>query len=297
MVLPTSGPPRPGGQDATAVVRAFYEACPFPDYDDLETVADLVAKAQRGTFASLLNDQIPFRTRVLDLGCGTGQLAIYLSLATRHVVGLDVSAASLRLGQAFARQGKLPRVRFVQSDLFNAGLRPGAFDYVIANGVLHHTADPAAALAAVSRLARPGGYVVVGLYNRYARLPLQLRGLAFRLTGGHLRWLDPVLRAPGMSEAKKRSWFRDQYQHPHEVSVSVDGALAWFRACGLRYVSALPPLDATPAARAKLFEPVPNGTRLGRLLRQLGWAFTLGREGGLFVLVGQKDVSDVPVAA
>ena len=283
----------------TRVVRAFYEACPFPDYDDLETVADLVAKAQRGTLASLLDDQIPFRTRVLDVGCGTGQLVIYLSLATRHVVGFDVSLASLLLGRGFANKAALGRASFVQGDLFQPGLRPASFDYVIANGVLHHTADPAGALASIAALAKPGGYVVAGFYNRYARLPLRLRGVLFRLAGERWWALDPVLRA-GMAEVKRQSWFRDQYQHPCETSVTVDTALGWFDACGLRFVSTLPQLDGAAPGRAQLFAPASAGTRLGRILRQLGWAFTIGREGGLFVIVGQrpqKEKNDVSVAA
>lgn len=46
-----------------------------------------------------------------------------------------------------------------------------------------------------------------------------------------------------LSQAKRISWFRDQYQHPAEVSVLLDTVMGWFRACGLRYVSTLPRIE------------------------------------------------------
>jgi SAM-dependent methyltransferase len=276
--------------DTTARVRAFYEETPFPNYDDLETAADLVAKAQRGTLASLLDRDIPFQVRVLDIGCGTGQLPLYLSLASRRVVGADLSRASLGLGEDFRRRNGLSRIQFVQCDLFRVPFPPGTFDYVISTGVLHHTADPARALASITTLAKPGGFVVAGFYNSYARLPLKARRIVLRLTGGRARWLDPVLRQRSLSDAKRVSWFRDQYHHPAEVSVSLDTVMEWFQACGLRYLSTLPRIDGAPIANAKMFATSSPGTTVGRLLRQLGWAFTIGREGGLFVVVGQKDV-------
>ena len=40
-------------------VRAFYESCSFPGYEELETPLDLLEKAQRGVYAKLLEEQIP----------------------------------------------------------------------------------------------------------------------------------------------------------------------------------------------------------------------------------------------
>ena len=273
--------------DTTVRVRDFYEETPFPNYEDLETPAELVAKAARGTLASLLDRDIPFRVRVLDIGCGTGQLPLYLSLASREVVGADLSRASLKLGEEFRRRNRLARIRFVQGDLFQSPFRPSSFDYVISTGVLHHTADPARALAAVAELVKPGGYLVAGFYNAFARLPLKARRVILRLTGGRVRWIDPVLRRHTVSSAKKTSWYRDQYQHPAEVSVSLDTVLKWFRETGLTYVATVPDI-ANRSPDANLFTSSSPGSRAGRLLSQIGWAFTIGREGGLFVVIGQK---------
>ncbi len=70
--------------DTTARVRAFYEETPFPNYDDLETAADLVAKAQRGTLASMLAGTFHSRSASSTSGAGpASSLCISHSPAAR----------------------------------------------------------------------------------------------------------------------------------------------------------------------------------------------------------------------
>src|SRR5690606_35088747 len=73
--------------DVTDEIRRFYEETPFPNYDDFDDVASLVRKARQGIFARLLDEQVPYRARVLEAGCGTGQLTNFLSVANRLVIG------------------------------------------------------------------------------------------------------------------------------------------------------------------------------------------------------------------
>ena len=81
----------------TEIVKQFYEKTPFPNYDDLDTPRALLEKARAGLFARLLNEQIPYDARVVEIGCGTGQLTNFLSIAHRSVLGVDVCLNSLRL--------------------------------------------------------------------------------------------------------------------------------------------------------------------------------------------------------
>jgi 2-polyprenyl-3-methyl-5-hydroxy-6-metoxy-1,4-benzoquinol methylase len=67
-------------------------------------------------FARLLDRAIPGDARIVDIGCGTGQMSLYLARADRVVIGADLTRASLLLGAA-ARRFKLDRVRFVETDL------------------------------------------------------------------------------------------------------------------------------------------------------------------------------------
>src|SRR5262245_55292577 len=138
--------------ERTAAVRAFYTEAPFPNYAPGDTLATLRARAARSDFARLLDQAIAPDARVLDLGCGTGQMALYLAGGERRVVGADLTRASLALAAHAARRFGVERVLFVETDLRHPALRPASFDVVLCTGVLHHTPDPRAAFAQVARL-------------------------------------------------------------------------------------------------------------------------------------------------
>ena len=104
--------------------------------------------------ARLLDEQIPFGARVIECGCGTGQLTNFLSVANRTVVGADLCLNSLKLATAFKTQNELDRAHFLQMNLFRPCFKPASFDLVISNGVLHHTADPFLGLQSISRLVK-----------------------------------------------------------------------------------------------------------------------------------------------
>jgi SAM-dependent methyltransferase len=95
--------------------------------------------------------------RVLDLGCGTGDILEHLPAV--HYVGYDISAAYIERASArFGQRGEF-HCRAVDEDL---RLIVGSFDIVIAHGVLHHLDDAAArTLFRVARGAlKPGGRLV-----------------------------------------------------------------------------------------------------------------------------------------
>lgn len=280
-------------------VRAFYSVAPFPGYPPRDSYATLRARAERSAFARLLDDAIAPDAKVLDVGCGTGQLALFLATGDRLVVGADLTRASLELAAAAARRFGIPRARFVETDLRAPGLLPGAFDVVTCSGVLHHTPDPEASFRAITRLVRPGGVLVVGLYSAYARLPHRLRRAVARATG--YRWipLDPVLRDRAAEPARRTAWLRDQYRHPEEHRHTLAEVRRWFAAAGVGYVRTYPSTVTAepPPGRGGLFAPAADDWALEGVLHQLSWAFTLGREGGLFVVIGRAGVEPGRVPA
>ncbi|MEY2434694.1 MAG: trans-aconitate 2-methyltransferase [Acidimicrobiaceae bacterium] len=98
--------------------------------------------------------------RVLDLGCGAGDLTATVAklVPAGHVVGLDPQASLLR--EARARAG--PNQSFVESAaqrLANAVADDGSFDVIFSQSVLHWVpwADHRAILRECRRLLRPGG--------------------------------------------------------------------------------------------------------------------------------------------
>ena len=198
------------GDPRTDAVRRFYERAPFPGYPPRDSLQALRARAERSPLPRLIDRAIPGDARIVEVGCGTGQMCLFLARADRVVVGADLTRASLALGAGAARRFGLERVQFVETDLQRPGLKAGAFDVVYSSGVLHHTPDPRASFARLAQLARPGGTIVVGVYNAFARLPARLRRVAARLSGFRIVPFDPVLRERRHEPARREAWLRDQ---------------------------------------------------------------------------------------
>lgn len=93
-------------------ITSFYESYPFPNYDEIDSVYTLIEKSEKRIFAKLLNDQIPIKAKVLDAGCGTGQLTNFLSINGRRVFGIDMSLSSLKLAREFKEKNRLKTAQF-----------------------------------------------------------------------------------------------------------------------------------------------------------------------------------------
>jgi SAM-dependent methyltransferase len=100
--------------------------------------------------------------RVLDLGCGTGDVAFVaagLVGPDGHVVGVDRSPQALARAQLRAEQLGLAQVRFVEGDIHDPAPH-GPFDAIVGRLVLNYAPDPAAVLRSQATVLRPGGLVV-----------------------------------------------------------------------------------------------------------------------------------------
>jgi SAM-dependent methyltransferase len=281
----------PGQQgDVTDIVKAFYEENPFPNYDDIESEETLMEKARRGLFARLLDEQIPQGAYVLDVGCGTGQLTNFLGMHyNRRVFGSDICLHSLRLAQGFRDRCNIRNAGFMQMNLFRPALKRGSFDLVISNGVLHHTADPLGAFQSISSLVKPGGFIVIGLYNKIGRLTTDLRRFLFRVSADRLRFLDSHMRNEKYNEGRKRAWFLDQYKHPHESKHTFSEVIEWYESNGVEYLSSIPKIEGGAFTdEERLFEPHGKGTKTGRFFTELEMLLTGGADGALFIVIGRK---------
>jgi SAM-dependent methyltransferase len=103
---------------------------------------------------------------VLDLGCGGGySTSLWMDdqWSGRLWLGADISEA---IDVARDRLGHLPGTAFIQADILHLPLRSGAFDAVIAEGVLHHTPSTRLALESATRVLAPGGEIMFYVYRR-----------------------------------------------------------------------------------------------------------------------------------
>ena len=65
--------------DLTTRMSNFYNEVQFPNYDEFDDYASLYDKGANNLFTKRLDDELGYGTKILELGCGTGQLSLFLS--------------------------------------------------------------------------------------------------------------------------------------------------------------------------------------------------------------------------
>jgi demethylmenaquinone methyltransferase / 2-methoxy-6-polyprenyl-1,4-benzoquinol methylase len=144
--------------------------------------------------------------RVLDLAAGTGTSSRTFTTAGAFCVACDFSLGMLQVGarraaSARRRGGPAPGpVRFAAGDALRLPFRDRAFDAVTISFGLRNVADPAAALAEMLRVTRPGGRLVI---CEFGHLP------AARLDAWYGRYLSAALPAV----ARRLSPSGDAYEY------------------------------------------------------------------------------------
>jgi ubiquinone/menaquinone biosynthesis C-methylase UbiE len=119
--------------------------------------------------------------RVLDIGAGTGTLALVLAEKAALVVGVD--AAPRMIDQA-ARKRAGEVVKFLVARSERLPFPDGAFDHAVASLTVHHWADARSGLAEVARVTRPGGRFVIADID----MPGPVRWLLRILHNSHAGW-------------------------------------------------------------------------------------------------------------
>lgn len=105
----------------------------------------------------------------VDLCCGTGDLALVLAEKLRpggHVLGLDAAEGPLRLARQRSSQQPWLPVEWRLGDALATGLPDASMDGAVIGYGLRNLAEPAAGLAELRRLLRPGGRAAVLDFNR-----------------------------------------------------------------------------------------------------------------------------------
>jgi ubiquinone/menaquinone biosynthesis C-methylase UbiE len=191
---------------------------------------------------------------VLEVGCGTGDYALwYATHGAGQVTGVDLSDGSLAAAAEKKRVHSIENITFLKQDVLRLAFPDKAFDYSYSVGVLHHTGDPFRGFQEMVRVTKPGGIVIVSLYNQYSRFLLYQRQKICKRLGGddleaRVRWgqrLFPIAtrklnkRYHGLNY---EAVLYDCYACPHESLHSGGEILKWFKKTGVRYTGSFAPL-------------------------------------------------------
>jgi len=99
--------------------------------------------------------------RVLDIATGPGYIAEAFARAAREVIGVDLTAAMLAIGEDRTKQNGLSNVSFRIGDAQNLPFERENFDVVVCRLALHHMQEPGRVVGEMTRVCRAGGTVLV----------------------------------------------------------------------------------------------------------------------------------------
>ncbi len=268
----------------TNKMSEFYDEVKFPNYDDCEDYASLYDKGTRNLFTSRIDQELSYGINILELGCGTGQLSLFLARGNRNIFGVDISNGSLKLGEKFRSDNDIKNVYFMKMDVFDLKFKKNYFDFTISNGVLHHTKDARKAFNSLVEVTKPGGLIVIGLYHKHGRFFTKLKQKIAKIIGKNIFLFDKT-SFKIKSKDKRNAWVTDQFLNPHETLHLPSETMQWFDEEGVDFINLIPHLDDISIP---LFQ-----TRKKPKLSKLNELFMLFdrnqiQEGGFFVIIGRK---------
>jgi SAM-dependent methyltransferase len=217
---------------------------------------------------------------LLDLGCGSGELARRLAASGYQVTGCDIAPTMLRQAE-MADERRAVRWMRLEPHWQALPFADGSLDAVVSASVLEYVPDPGAVLAECARVLRPGGVLVCTVPDvthpvRWLEWPLRLAassslGVAV-LDGGTAR-----LATTGDTARHARAGGTARFARTGGSARRAGQYLAYLRAsrqrrgigwwCATARRAGLEPVPGARAARAPLrllVFAMPGGTRAGR---------------------------------
>ena len=122
--------------------------------------AVMIAGGSAGSYAGEIAKRIPAGSKVLDLGTGSGAVAVPLSKMGFDVIGADRAFAMIEMAEVTAKECDAP-AEFVNADAYDLPFEDGSFDAVVMRNVVWNLFHPEEALEEAVRVLKKGGRMVV----------------------------------------------------------------------------------------------------------------------------------------
>ncbi|MEM0437692.1 MAG: class I SAM-dependent methyltransferase [Candidatus Micrarchaeia archaeon] len=222
-------------------VICFYSKYPYP------TIRFPFGKRHRQFVSRLVSlwrfspDSIKGK-EVLDAGCGTGEKSLLLAHMGARVTAVDICPAQVERARALARKyGQDIEFKVADVTTLDLGRK---FDGIICSGVLHHTVDPHEGFRRLCSHLRPGGRILIGLYNAYSRAHYRMARAVLHTAfdGDPDRIMSFIAKSPLAAPLRTASLptLYDRYAVPHESYHTLGEVRRLFESNGLRICTVYP---------------------------------------------------------
>lgn len=111
----------------------------------------------------LLDSGLKEDMRILDVGCGTGEVSILaweLMNGTGEIIGIDINEGAITTAQKSAAEQQLTNIQFMTMKLEEVAEKLGTFDAVIGRRILMYLPDPFQAISDLVKCLKPGGRMI-----------------------------------------------------------------------------------------------------------------------------------------
>jgi 2-polyprenyl-3-methyl-5-hydroxy-6-metoxy-1,4-benzoquinol methylase len=234
--------------------------------------------------------------KIIDFGCGTGEVDVVLASWGATVQGFDFNPISIErangLRNRFEMSGQLS-FGVGEMDTFKA--QPESIDMAVSFGVIAHVPDQHQMFQLMAKTVKPGGYVVLGYVEDSGLIQRLLHRAIIRVNSDNsdeeifriakacfAEHIDRSVRYGGRTA---ESVINDYLVNPHYIGLSSHTLLNWAKEMNLEFYSTWPSAELSFVVDSPYFEPLERGSEIYKLflsLNRLRWVFAQQEDSVVF---------------
>jgi 2-polyprenyl-3-methyl-5-hydroxy-6-metoxy-1,4-benzoquinol methylase len=231
-------------------VKELYSSFPYPNYP---------IKKKEDFYKTIIYQTVYFLSKryidtyknkkitVLDAGCGTGELSAGLSHLNCYIDAIDRNIKSLEVAKNRAKKYSIKNISYHKFDLISDKLPNKYYDFIFSIGVIHHIPNTEKIFEKLMLSLKPGGFIILGLYNPYGMMRKRIERQILKLIVGndinkrldlakHIYFKRPL-------SINETIWAADTYAQPFQQYFSAQEVIRWFEKNSIEFLESEPPLS------------------------------------------------------
>lgn len=129
-----------------------------------------IYQTQYKDILKMMDDELGKEKTVLEIGTGTGDIAINISSKAKKVIACDLSPHMIELAKEKARAKQIDNITFSVQDAYSLDIPDNSFDVVVACNMLHVVREPKKVLSSIKRVLKQDG-VVIARHTVMGKMP------------------------------------------------------------------------------------------------------------------------------